>query len=69
MEKIVEIVVQNGLGVASFVALLYFIFNYVSKMNDTITQISNTLNSIKDSLITLSARIDDIEYKLKERND
>lgn len=69
MEKIVEIVVQNGLGVASFVALLYFIFNYVSKMNDTITQISTTLNSIKDSLITLSARIDDIEYKLKERND
>lgn len=69
MENIVEIVVQNGLGVASFVALLYFIFNYVSKMNDTITQISNTLNSIKDSLITLSARIDDIEYKLKERND
>lgn len=69
MEKIVEIVVQNGLGVASFVALLYFIFNYISKMNDMITQISNTLNSIKDSLITLSARIDDIEYKLKERND
>ena len=69
MEKIVEIVVQNGLGVASFVALLYFIFNYVSKMNDTITQISTTLNSIKDSLITLSARIDDVEDKLKERND
>ena len=69
MENIIEIVVQNGLGVASFVSLLYFIFNYVSKMNDTISQISTTLISIKDSLITLSARIDDIEDKIKERND
>ena len=34
-------------------------------MNDTLMQVSLTLNSIKDSLITLSSRVDEIEEKIK----
>ena len=29
MEEIFKLVVDNGLGIGSFIALLYFIFNYV----------------------------------------
>lgn len=29
MEQIIKVCVENGLGIASFIALLYFIFTYV----------------------------------------
>jgi len=31
MEEIINVVVQNGLGVASFVALIIYIFKYENK--------------------------------------
>lgn len=65
MEDIINIVMNNGIGIACFIALLYFVNNYISKMNDTLMQVSLTLNSIKDSLITLSSRVDKIEEKIK----
>ena len=65
MQDIINIVMNNGIGVASFMGLLYFVNNYISKMNDTLMQVSLTLNSIKDSLITLSSRVDEIEEKIK----
>lgn len=65
MQDIINIVMNNGIGVASFIGLLYFVNNYISKMNDTLMQVSLTLNSIKDSLITFSSRVDEIEEKIK----
>lgn len=65
MQDIINIVMNNGIGVASFIGLLYFVNNYISKMNNTLMQVSLTLNSIKDSLITLSSRVDEIEEKIK----
>lgn len=67
MEEIVNIIVNNGVGVGSFIALLFFVNNYISKMNCAINEISNTLTSIKDSLLTLSSRVDDIENRLKQK--
>ncbi len=58
MEQIVNVCVNNGLGVASFIALLIFIFKYQSKANDTLDNISKTL-------IELSERIDKLEKKEK----
>lgn len=65
MEDIINVIVQNGVGVGSFIALLYFVNVYITKMNDTIHEISLTLTTIKDSLLTLSARVDEIEDKIK----
>lgn len=65
MEDFITVVVNNGVGIGSFLALLYFVNTYISKMNDTIHDISLTLTTIKDSLLTLSARVDEIEDKLK----
>ena len=63
MEEVTQVIVNNGLGVASFLALIYFIFNYVSKTNTLIEQISNTLVSIEKSLNDLSIRVERIENK------
>lgn len=52
-----EIATQNGLGFASFVALIIFIFKYQNKANETLEEISKTLIQLVD-------RVDNIEDKL-----
>lgn len=48
---------ENGLGVASFIALIIFIFKYQAKSNETLEEISKTLIQLVD-------RVDNIEDKL-----
>lgn len=59
MEEIMNVVVQNGLGVASFVALMIYIFKYEDKQTDILNKISVTLDS-------LTVRVEKLE-KEKER--
>ena len=65
MEQIVKVVVENGLGIASFIALLYFIFTYVKSLNETMTKISNTMVQMQINMATMTDRIDKIEEKIK----
>lgn len=65
MEDIIQVVVNNGLGVASFLALIYFYFNFVNKINDTNQQICKTLGSIEKTLSDLSLRVEKIETNNK----
>lgn len=67
MEEMINIIITNGIGVGSFIALLFFVNNYISKMNDTVNNIANTLTSIKDSLVSLSTRVDEIESKVNNK--
>lgn len=46
MEDLINLVVNNGLGVASFVALIAFIFKYQTKTNETLDKISTNLTSL-----------------------
>lgn len=55
----INVVVQNGLGVASFVALIIYIFEYENKQNDILEKISSTLT-------LLTARVDKIEEKINK---
>lgn len=59
MEQLINVVVQNGLGVASFVALIIYIFKYENKQNDILEKISSTLT-------LLTARVDKIEEKINK---
>lgn len=59
MEQLINVVVQNGLGVASFVALIFYIFKYENKQNDILEKISTTLTS-------LTQRVDRIEEKINK---
>lgn len=61
MEDLVNIIVNNGLGIASFFALMVFIFKYQTKSNETLDEILKTL-------ISLNERIEVLE-KRGEKND
>ena len=69
MEEIFKLVVDNGLGIGSFIALLYFIFTYVKSLNETMTQISNTMIQMQISIATMTDRIDKIEEKIKVKEE
>lgn len=66
MEDIIQLIVNNGLGIASFGALLYFVDKYLSKMNTLVEHISNTLVEVEKSLSDLNLRVEKLE-KLKEK--
>lgn len=63
MEQMVNLVVNNGLGVASFLALLYFIFFYLKQMKETMEKVNNILQSIQINMEQLNKRVEDIEKK------
>ena len=70
MEEVIRVIVDNGLGVASFIALLYFMFKYVGTINTTLTNITSVLKDltksqkeIQKSLTTLNERVEKLEKK------
>ena len=69
MEELIKVIVDNGLGIGSFIALLYFIFTYVNSLNDTMNKITNTLIQIQINLATMTDRIDKIEEKINIRKE
>ena len=69
MEELIKVIVDNGLGIGSFIALLYFIFTYVKSLNETMTKITNTLSQIQINLATMTDRIDKIEEKINIRKE
>lgn len=66
MEEILRVAVDNGLGICSFAALMYFIFKYVNNLNTTMEKISNTLIQVQITLATLTDRVDKIEEKVNK---
>ena len=69
MEQIVKACVENGLGIASFIALLYFIFTYVKSLNDTMLKISNTMIQMQINMEKMTDRVDKIEEKIRVKED
>lgn len=64
MNEIIKVCVDNGLGIGSFIALLYFIFTYVKSLNDTMTKISNAMIQMQINMEKITDRIDKIEEKI-----
>lgn len=69
MEEIFKLVVDNGLGIGSFIALLYFIFTYVKSLNETMTKISSTMIQMQINMEKMTDRIDKIEEKIRIKED
>ena len=61
MEEIVNLVIQNGLGVASFIALIYFMNTSLKNMEKTMSDIGATLIQIQLNLSQLNERVDNLE--------
>lgn len=68
MEQLIEVMVQNGLGVASFIAFIWFIFKYEDKQSDILSKISETLIQVQLSLSSLTERVDKIERNTNKKD-
>lgn len=71
MNNIIQVAVNNGLGIASFVALLYFIFKIDTQNTQNQKDLNNTLKEINKSmleqqvaLIKISDRLQEVENKI-----
>lgn len=64
MEQLVNIIVQNGLGVGSFIALLYFMATSLKDIKETNEEISKTLLLIQSNLSSLQSRVETIETRV-----
>lgn len=69
MEQLINMVVQNGVGVASFIALLYFMGTSLKDIQNTTEEISKTLLLIQNNLTTLQNRVETIENKVERTFD
>lgn len=76
MEEIIKAVVDNGLGVASFIALIVFVFKYqeknntlMAKISDTIVEIQKSLTANTDALKTFNERLNNIENELYKKEN
>lgn len=67
MEEVIQLIVNNGLGIASFGALLYFMDKYLSKISESVNEISHTQSLIQENLTKLSTRVDDIEKVVNKK--
>lgn len=76
MEEIVNLLVQNGIGVGSFLALLYFMFVtlkdiklVLNSIKDNIQETSKTLVLVQNNLTSLEGRVETIENKVERSMD
>ena len=67
MKEVVDIIVQNGLGVASFIALIYFMKTSLLDIKETNEEISKTLTLIQNNLTGLEGRISLIERNINDK--
>ena len=66
MNDIIQVAVNNGLGVASFVVLLFLIKYLITNVNKTLGEISKTLLTIQTTMIGLTERVADLEQTNKK---
>lgn len=65
MEQLINLVVQNGVGVGSFIALLYFMGTSLKDIKESTEQTARTLLLIQNNLTSLQERIETIEHKVE----
>lgn len=62
MEQIVNIIVNNGIGVGCIIYFMYF--------NSTILKsVTEALNEMKQSLVLFNERLENIEEAIKKKGD
>ena len=69
MEEIVKIIAENGIGIGSFIFMVYFVLTYNKQTSAIMEKISNTLVQIQISMATMTDRIDKIEEKINRKED
>lgn len=65
MEQLINVCVNNGLGVGSFIALIVFIFKYQNTTNETLNKINDSQIAMTTTLTSLSERVTNIESEIR----
>ena len=65
MTDIIDLAINNGIGVVCVGFMIYFITHTLEKNNDILDAIQQTLVAIQVNLDNLSIRMDNIESKVK----
>lgn len=65
MEQLINVCVNNGLGVGSFIALIIFIFKYQNTTNETLNKINDSQIAMTTTLTDLSNRVTNIESEIR----
>lgn len=75
MQDLINVAVNNGLGICSFIALLYFIFTINKQSNENQKDLNETLKKVNESmieiqvaLVKLTERVSDVEQKVVSKN-
>lgn len=66
MEDIINIILNNGLGVASFIVLIYFVKQYLDKTSGAIEEVNKSLIAIQTAMLQLSERMLQLETTKKK---
>lgn len=61
MEDLVNIIVNNGIGVACILYFMYF-------NSTTLKAMTDTMNEVKQSLILFNERLENIEQKIDKKS-
>ena len=69
MEDIINIILNNGLGVASFIVLIYFVKQYLDKTSSAIEEVNKSLLAIQTAMLQLSERILQLETIKKVKKE
>lgn len=65
MDETINVLMNNGLGFASFVALLYLYQFILKDLKNTNEEILKTLIAMQNSLNLVNARIEKLESRIK----
>lgn len=69
MENMVEIITQNGIGVACVLFMIYFINTTLKDNNKILDEIQKTLVSIQTTLTLVMSRVENLEKQNKNTKD
>ena len=63
--ELINVIVNNGLGIGSFIALIIFIFKYQNTTNETLNKINDSQIAMTTTLSDLSNRVTNIETEIR----
>ena len=66
MEDILKLIVNNGLGVASFGLVVYLVIKYMDKIVATLGKITECLNAITQTQVELKTQMTELNMRVEK---
>lgn len=66
MDELINVAVEKGLGVASYIVVIYILFVFMREFKDVMINISATLTQVQLNLTQLNERVDKLEEEKED---